>query len=202
MDTRAHWEQIYEQNRPDDVSWFEPSPRSSLELIDEAAIDRDAAMIDVGGGASRLAGELLARGYTDITVADISGEALALARAELGARAERIAWVGADIRTHVFGRSFGLWHDRAAFHFMVDPEDRDAYLSRLRTALAPGGQLIVATFGPEAPPRCSGLPVHRYSAEDLAALLPDFELASSRYELHHTPRGKEQQFLYARFVRP
>ncbi len=107
----------------------------------------------------------------------------------------------ADVRRRDFGRSFLLWHDRAVFHFMVDSKDRDAYLSGLRRALAPSGQLILATFGPEAPPRCSGLPVHRYSSEELAELLPDFERVSSRYQLHRTPAGKQQQFLYARLLR-
>lgn len=201
MEARAHWEQIYQLKASEEVSWFESTPRGSLELIEEAGVDRDAPVIDVGGGASRLAGELIDRGYTDVTVADISSGALARARAELGDRAERIAWVEADVRSHDFERTFELWHDRAAFHFMVDPEDRDGYLSGLRRALAPRGQLILATFGPEAPPTCSGLPVHRYRAEELAELLPDFELASSRHELHHTPGGNEQQFVYGRFVR-
>jgi SAM-dependent methyltransferase len=201
LDARAHWNQIYREKSPDEVSWFEPMPQSSLELIDEAGIDRDAPVIVVGGGASRLAGELLASGYADITVADISGEAMALAKADLDERGDRITWVEVDLRDHDFGRSFELWHDRAVFHFMVDSQDRDGYLAALRRALAPSGQLIVATFGPEAPASCSGLPVHRYTAPELAAILPDFELASTRNEVHRTPGGKDQQFLYARFVR-
>lgn len=201
MDVRAHWERIYGEKRPDEVSWFEPTPSISLELIEEAAIGRDAPVIDVGGGASRLAGELLDRGYTDITVADISGRSLALAKAERGESADRITWIEADVLGDDLGRRFALWHDRAVLHFMVDRGDRDAYLSALRRSLTPDGQLVVATFGPEAPPTCSGLAVHRYAADQLAELLPDFELASSRYELHHTPGGKEQQFVYARFVR-
>ncbi|HEX6585363.1 MAG TPA: methyltransferase domain-containing protein [Solirubrobacterales bacterium] len=201
MDFRAHWERIYGEKRPDEVSWFEPTPRISLELIDEAGIDRGAPVVDVGGGASRLAGELVARGYTDVTVADISGRSLAFARTELGESADRITWLEADVLGDDLGRRFALWHDRAVLHFMVDRRDRDAYLSTLRRSLAPDGQLVVATFGPEAPPTCSGLPVHRYAADQLSELLPDFELASSRYELHHTPGGKKQQFVYARFVR-
>lgn len=201
MDVRAHWERIYGEKRPDEVSWFEPTPRISLELIDEAGIDRGAPVVDVGGGTSRLAGELVARGYTDVTVADISGRSLALARAELGESADRITWLEADVLGDDLGRRFALWHDRAVMHFMVDRRDRDAYLSTLRRSLAQDGQLVVATFGPEAPPTCSGLPVHRYAADQLAELLPDFELASSREMLHRTPGGKEQQFVYARFVR-
>jgi trans-aconitate methyltransferase len=124
-----------------------------------------------------------------------------LAKAELDRRANRITWIEADLRKHDFGRAFELWHDRAVFHFMVDPQDRDGYLAALRRALAPGGQLVLATFAPEAPPSCSGLPVHRYSARELAAILPGFELASTREDVHRTPGGKDQQFLYARFVR-
>jgi ubiquinone/menaquinone biosynthesis C-methylase UbiE len=201
MDARAHWEGIYEEKAPNVVSWFEPVPLLSLELIDEAGIDRNSAVVDIGGGESRLAAELLSRGFSDITVADISSAALGEAQRQLGDRAEEIDWVEADIRDHDFGRRFDLWHDRAVFHFMVDPSDREGYLSGMRRALVPNGQLVIATFGRDAPPTCSGLPVDRYGAGDLAALLPDFELASSRYVLHRTPGGKEQQFLYARFVR-
>jgi SAM-dependent methyltransferase len=196
-----HWNRVYEERGSTGVSWFESTPQASLELIAESGVDRDGAVVDVGGGSSRLAGELLEHGYSDVTVADISPGALALARAELGERAARISWIEADLREHDFGRRFQLWHDRAAFHFMVDSVDRDAYLESMRRSLAADGQLILATFGPEAPPSCSGLSVQRYSAEDLVALLPDFVLASSRYQAHHTPRNKEQQFLYTRFVR-
>jgi SAM-dependent methyltransferase len=201
MDPRTHWEQVYEDKAPDEVSWFEPVPQLSLALIDEAHIAHDARVIDAGGGESRLAGELLERGYTDVTVADVAATGLAQAQRELGDRAGKVDWIEADIRTGDFGRQFDLWHDRAVFHFMVDSEDLAAYLDTLRKTLAPTGQLVIATFGPEAPPTCSGLPVQRYGPKDLAPLLPDFELASSRYGVHRTPRDKEQQFLYARFVR-
>lgn len=201
MKMQAHWERVYGERAPDRVSWYEPVPESSLELIDEAGIDTDAPVIDVGGGASRLAGELLDRGYTDLTVVDISGTSLVRARAELDDRADRISWLEADVLSDDLGRSFALWHDRAVFHFMVDPADREAYLAALRRSLPAGGQLVIATFGPEAPPTCSGLAVRRYGAAELAALLEDFELASSREVVHRTPSGKEQQFVYARFVR-
>jgi SAM-dependent methyltransferase len=197
----AHWNRVYEEKRPDEVSWFEDSAVDSLELIEEAGLGREAALIDVGGGESRLAGELLDRGYSDVTVADISPRALAVARAELGDRARQIVWVEADLREHDFGRTFALWHDRATFHFMVEQSEREAYLRTLRSALAPDGQVVISGFGPEGPTTCSGLPVQRYGAEELAELLPDFELASSRTRRHHTPSNKEQQFVYARFVR-
>ena len=201
MDAQEHWNRVYERKGPLELSWFEKVPETSLDLIEEAGMDRSAPVIDVGGGSSRLVGELLDLGYADLTVADISPAALALARAELGDRAEEVRWVEADARSHEFDREFQLWHDRAVFHFMVDPGDRDAYLANLRHSLPPGGQLIIATFGPEAPPTCSGLPVHRYGADELAALLPDFELASERRPIHLTPAGREQAFVYARFVR-
>ncbi|HET8592826.1 MAG TPA: class I SAM-dependent methyltransferase [Solirubrobacterales bacterium] len=201
MEMHAHWERVYGERAPDRVSWYEAVPESSLELIDEAGIDTDAPVIDVGGGASRLSGELLDRGYTDLTVVDISGTSLVRARAELDDRADRISWLEADVLSDDLGRSFALWHDRAVFHFMVDPADREAYLAALRRSLPSGGQLVIATFGPEAPPTCSGLAVRRYGAAELAALLDDFELASSREVVHRTPSGKEQQFVYARFVR-
>jgi ubiquinone/menaquinone biosynthesis C-methylase UbiE len=201
VEAQAHWERIYTENAPVEVSWYEAVPRASLELIEEANIARDAAILDVGGGASGLAGQLLDAGYTDITVADISAAALGRARSELGERADRVTWVGADVRDHDFGRGFELWHDRAVLHFMVEDADRGGYLDTLRRTLHQSGHLIVATFGPEGPTRCSGLPVNRYSGASLAELLPEFELVSSRLELHHTPAGTPQQFLYAHLRR-
>ncbi|HSD25337.1 MAG TPA: class I SAM-dependent methyltransferase [Solirubrobacterales bacterium] len=200
MDAGTHWERIYAGTSPSAVSWSEPTARTSLELIEEAGVGRDAPLIDVGGGASPLAGELLAQGYTDITVTDISASALEVSRAQLGERAARVTWIEADVLDHDLDRTFALWHDRAFFHFMVDPVAREAYLAAMRRGLAPDGQLVIATFGPEGPTSCSGLPVRRYGAEDLARLLPDFESASSRLVLHHTPSGRDQQFLYARFA--
>jgi SAM-dependent methyltransferase len=195
---REHWQRVYGEQDSDQVSWFEPQPAASLGLIEEASIDLDAAVIDVGGGASGLAGELLARGHTDLTVADISAEALAQARRALGAEAERVTWVEADLLEHDFGRRFALWHDRAVFHFMVEPAARDAYLTALRRALEPGGHLVIATFGPDGPTSCSGLPVQRYGTDELTGLLPDFDLTTTRMVQHLTPGGNEQQFLYAR----
>jgi SAM-dependent methyltransferase len=200
-DAATHWERVYAENASDEVSWFEPTPRTSLELIGEARIDKDLPVIDVGGGESHLAGELLELGYTDVTVADISARALEVARAELGRRAGEVRWVNADILDHDFGRRFSLWHDRAVFHFLVEPATRDAYLEAMRRGLARDGQLVIATFGPQGPTSCSGLPVRRYGAADLVGLLPDFELTSSRSLQHQTPGGNEQQFQYGRFIR-
>jgi 2-polyprenyl-3-methyl-5-hydroxy-6-metoxy-1,4-benzoquinol methylase len=199
---RDHWQNVYGRREPDRVSWFEPVPRTSLDWIARADLPLDAAILDAGGGASTLAGELTARGYADVTVADISTAALERARAELGPDAEQIAWLAADLRTHTFDRSYDLWHDRAVFHFMVDDADRDAYLTTLRTAISPGGHLMLATFGPNGPTQCSNLPVRRYSATDLATLLDDaFELEDSQLVDHPTPSGSTQQFVYAHLRR-
>lgn len=198
MDARDHWERVYTEKRPDEVSWYEPLPRSSLAMIDALDLPLDAPIIDVGGGASRLAGELLARGHTDVTVADISQTALEQARKAL-ADPHLVDWVVADVRDHDFGRRFALWHDRAVFHFMVTPEDVEAYLATMRRSLQPGGHVLMATFGPDAPPRCSGLPVARFGPAELAETL-GYELVSSHLEDHHTPRGAQQQFLYAELV--
>jgi SAM-dependent methyltransferase len=162
----------------------------------------DAAIVDVGGGASRLAAELRRRGHTDVTVLDLSVQALEIARADLGEAAGGVTWVEGDVRSHDFGRRFDLWHDRAAFHFMVEPPDRDAYLATLDRTLRPGGHLILATFGPQGPTQCSGLPVYRYDAATLSETLgADYELVSSRLVEHRTPAGRKQQFLYAHLER-
>lgn len=199
---RAHWQRVYRERDPREVSWYEPAPEASLELIEEAGLTPDAAILDAGGGASSLAGHLLATGHTDVTVTDISEAALERAKRELGEAAGQIEWIQADLRDHDFGRRFDLWHDRAVLHFMVDPDDRAAYLDTLRRSLRPSGHLVVATFGPDGPERCSGLPVNRYSAADLSALLgDDFEPLSSRLLEHRTPTGATQQFLYAHLAR-
>lgn len=201
-ETAAHWQRTYAERSLEELSWTEPAPDTSLALIEEAAVPLDAAILDMGGGASRLAAGLLRRGYSDVTVADISAEALERAKVELGEAAGEVTWVEADARSHDFGRRFDLWHDRAVFHFMVAAADRDGYLAVLDRALRPGGHLILATFGPHGPSECSGLPVCRYDAEAISqALGSDFKLISSRLEDHRTPSGNAQQFLYAHLER-
>ncbi len=201
-DNRAHWESTHAERTPEGVSWYEPCPQRSLELIQAAGVDHDAGILDVGGGASRLAAQLLDMGYEDVTVADISQTALAHAEAALGGSKARVAWIVADIRNHGFDRGYDLWHDRAVFHFMVSPADRAGYLDVLRRTLRPGGHLILATFGPQGPTQCSGLPVERYSAEALQQVLgEDFQLVSSSLATHHTPSGASQQFLHAHLHR-
>ena len=199
---RAHWEDSYSKKTPEELSWYEPRPQRSLELIQATGLGQNARILDVGGGASSLAAHLLGMGYTDLTVADISPAAIAHAIAELGSDAARVTWVEADVRSHDFRRRYDLWHDRAVFHFMVSVADREGYLDVLRRTLRPGGHVIMGTFGPQGPTQCSGLPVQRYGAKDLVSVLGgDFALASASLTTHRTPSGACQQFLYAHFFR-
>jgi hypothetical protein len=202
MEAAGYWHRVYAEKQPDEVSWYQATPETSLALIREAAVAFDAPIIDVGGGASTLAGCLVAEGYTDVTVADVSSLALERARAEFGPGADQVCWIPADVRSHDFGRLFELWHDRAMLHFMVDASDLDGYLNVLRQTLGPSGHAVFQTFGPDGPSRCSGLPVTRYSPERLAGVLgPAFELVSSGTVEHRTPSGRTQQFAYAHFLR-
>lgn len=169
-------------------------------MIEALGLPPGAPIIDVGGGTAGLAAELLEQGHTDVTVADISAEGLARAR-ERFSEADRATWVVADVRDHDFDRRFALWHDRAVFHFMVAAEDREGYLRTMRRSLESGSHIVIATFGPEGPERCSGLPVARYSADELAAVIGDWaELESSHKEDHRTPSGTVQQFLFAHLI--
>lgn len=196
-ETATHWQRAYERGTGN-LSWTEAVPEASLALIEEAAVPLDSAILDLGGGASRLAAELLQRGYEDVTVADISAEAMECAKAELGSAGSSVTWVVGDVRGHDFGRRFDLWHDRAVFHFMVAREDREGYLEVLARTLRPGGHLILATFGPEGPEQCSGLQVSRYSPESIAQTLgTDYQPVSSQLREHRTPSGRTQQFMYA-----
>lgn len=202
LESQIHWDAAYTRKAPTEVSWFEPVPETSLALIEETSLGPDAAIIDVGGGAGHLARELRSRGYRDITVADISAAALDQARSNLARADAGVSFVEADVRDHDFGRQFDLWHDRALFHFMVDPIDRDAYLRTLRRSLRSAGFLILATFGPQGPEQCSGLPVCRYDATGIAPLLGgEFELLASKLHVHATPSRSEQQFHYGLFRR-
>ncbi|XKE47004.1 class I SAM-dependent methyltransferase [Halomonas organivorans] len=203
MTKQNHWDAIYREKAPDEVSWYQPHLATSLHMIEAAAPDRSTAIIDVGGGESTLVDDLLARGYRDLTVLDLSPQALAVAKRRLGAAAEQVTWKAADItEVDLPARRYGLWHDRAVFHFLTTADERSAYVRRLCTSLKPGGHLVIATFGPQGPTRCSGLDVVRYDAAALAAELgPDFEPIGDRLETHHTPDGRPQAFLYAHFRR-
>lgn len=196
--SRQHWDDVWDRADPDRVSWFQPRPDVSVRLIESSGVGLEAALIDVGGGASVLTCQLLDAGYQDLTVLDISAAGLAAGRRRLDKTASRVQWIQADVREFRPSKTYDLWHDRAVFHFLVRPEDRAAYLDALEYALASDGHIIVATFGPEGPTRCSGLEVRRYSEAMLAEELgPGFRLEEAHVELHTTPRGGTQQFLYA-----
>jgi 2-polyprenyl-3-methyl-5-hydroxy-6-metoxy-1,4-benzoquinol methylase len=199
--TEEHWEAVWHDRPPDEMSWHEASPARSIELI-RSVSGPDSSVIDVGGGASLLVDELLALGYEDLTVLDVSHEALGVARERLGADAARVEWIVADVLAHRFERVYDVWHDRAVFHFLVDPTDRVRYVNVLAAAIAPGGHAVVATFGPDGPATCSGLPVQRYDRTMLAETLGGhFELTDYLEDLHHTPAGARQQFAYGLFER-
>ena len=192
-----HWSAVWEGSSEESVSWFESTPTHSLELIRALAPSRDTAILDVGAGESRLVDALVCDGYRDLTVLDIAEPALAVVRDRLGSQAEEITWVAGDVLEIEPGRSYGVWHDRALFHFLRDPDDRDRYRSRLRSSLSPGGVGIVATFSPHGPEVCSGLPVERYSVEGLVDELgAGFTLVRDCVDVHRTPGGVEQEFTF------
>ena len=199
---KAHWEAVYEQKGEAEVSWFQESPELSLELIAQYAPAPDAAIIDVGGGASRLVDELVKRGYGDVTILDLSQAALQAAQARLGGKARGVEWIVADATDWRPRRTYDLWHDRAAFHFLTNPEDRTGYIQRLTAALKPGGHAIIATFALDGPERCSGLPIVRYDAAALSGELGDgFTLMETRAHAHATPWGSVQRFQFSVFQR-
>mgnify|MGYP001553798028 CR=1 FL=1 len=195
MASQTHWEDVYTRKKVDEVSWYRPHLDQSLELL--TRLPR-GAVIDVGAGASTLVDDLLARGYGPVTVNDLSATALATSQRRLGDRATAVHWVVGDIISAPLpAQAFDLWHDRAVFHFLRTPEERARYVAAVRHALKPGGHLLVATFGPEGPTQCSGLEVCRYSADALHAEFgADFAKLGSVTELHQTPSGKTQQFVY------
>jgi SAM-dependent methyltransferase len=203
MNLKAHWEQAYVNRPPEQLGWYRPHLESSLALIAAAGLRPDQPLIDVGGGASTLVDDLLGLGYERITVADLSDAALERARRRLGERADAVTWVSADVLTaELPAGHYALWHDRAVFHFLTAAADRAAYLAQLRQALAPDGQALFGVFAPEAPPRCSGLEVRRYSLDALREEVgPGLVLAEHRFEAHTTPGGVAQRYLYCRFKR-
>ncbi|RRQ22143.1 class I SAM-dependent methyltransferase [Thiohalobacter thiocyanaticus] len=201
-DRKSHWEAIYRDKSPLEVSWYQQEPALSLELIRHSGIAHDAPIIDVGGGASVLVDRLQAAGYTNLSVLDISTQALACARRRLGMAAEHIDWIEADITAFSPSCNYALWHDRAVFHFLTGKVDRVRYVEVLHRALPPGGQLIIAAFAIGGPEKCSGLDIIQYDADRLLAELgPGFELVETRHEAHLTPAGGEQKFSYFRFIK-
>lgn len=198
MDGKMHWDKVYQTKAPDAVSWYRPHLERSLALIKRSAGDRSAAIIDVGGGESTLVDDLLAEGFRNVTVLDISPAAIATASNRLGEKANWVAWRTADILQADLPRHhYDVWHDRAVFHFLTEPAQRMAYIRQVARSVKPGGYVIVATFGPEGPVKCSGLDVVRYDADALHDEFgTDFRLVDSATELHQTPFGTTQQFVY------
>jgi SAM-dependent methyltransferase len=198
MDARQHWERVYRSKRPTEVSWYAPHLDVSLRIIEEAAPERASRIIDVGGGEATLVDDLLDRGYRNLSVLDVSATALDVAKARVGKRAGAVDWLRGDVTTFPFARhQYEVWHDRAVFHFLTDPKDRAAYVWQVTHAVKPGGHVIVATFGPEGPTKCSGLDVVRYDPDALHGEFgAKFLLLRHLTEIHQTPAGAAQQFTY------
>ena len=198
MNTQIHWERVYGAKAPDQVSWFRPHLETSLSFIQRSAPDRSARIIDVGGGESTLVDDLLARGYCNLTILDISQTAINVTKARLGALADRVEWLVADItRADLPPNAYDIWHDRAVFHFLTATANRAAYVESVKKSVQPGGHVIIGTFGPEGPTKCSGLDVKRYDADSLHGEFGKrFRLIDSIQELHQTPFGSTQQFVY------
>jgi ubiquinone/menaquinone biosynthesis C-methylase UbiE len=198
---KDHWEKVYNTKSTVDVSWYQPHAELSLVLIKATGVPKTAAIVDIGGGASTLVDDLLAEGYTNLHVLDISAAALAAAQQRLGQRALQVQWLVEDITQATLPPAvFDLWHDRAVFHFMTTQPQRDAYVATLQRTVKPGGHVILATFAEDGPEKCSGLSVQRYSVEGLQKELgAAFVLQSHYRESHRTPGGAEQQFIYCLF---
>jgi SAM-dependent methyltransferase len=198
----AHWENVYRTKGERELSWFQEIPSISSELIRSACATSHSAVVDIGGGASRLVDALVDEGFEDVTVLDLSESALAAAKTRLGPTAAGVTWIVADVVRWEPLQRYDIWHDRAAFHFLTDEADRIAYVECLREALRPGGYAIIATFALDGPERCSGLPVVRYDAASLGKVLGDvFNLVETRRHDHHTPIGSIQRFQFSMFRR-
>ncbi len=199
---RSHWDAAYRAKGEVGVSWFEDTPAVSLDLIRKYAPDPSSSLIDIGGGASRLVDALLDEGMKAITVLDLSPAALDAAKARLGARAGQVQWLALDVTQWEPDRTYDIWHDRAAFHFLTDAGDRGAYVERLIAAVKPGGYAIIATFAPDGPERCSGLPVVRYDAAALSGVIgSSFRLVEALRHVHTTPGNATQAFQVSVFQR-
>jgi SAM-dependent methyltransferase len=198
MDVKKHWDKVYATKAPESVSWYRPQLETSLALIERAAVARSASIIDIGGGESTLVDDLLLRGYKTLNVLDVSPTAIEVTKKRLGTAAKQVRWLVGDIvEIELEPHAYDLWHDRAVFHFLTRPERRLAYVRQVTRAVRPGGHVIISTFGPEGPTKCSGLDVMRYDAESLHGEFGGhFRLVESSKELHKTPFGTTQQFLY------
>lgn len=202
MSTQSHWEHVYGSKSAGETSWYRPHLELSIEWITQAAPDRSTPILDVGAGESTLVDDLLALGYGDLTALDISEAALARLKSRLGSNADKVRWIIGSVTEAQIASEYGVWHDRAVFHFLTTADDRAAYVRQMLHAIRPGGHAIVATFGPQGPEKCSGLPTMRYDTESLARELGlQFRLEKSTVTEHETPSGTKQQFLYCQLLR-
>jgi len=198
MSDSEHWQSVYGKKGADSLSWFRSHLDRSLAFIEECELPKNARIVDVGGGASTLVDDLCEAGYSNLAVMDLADSGLALARERLGAKAEGVDWLVGDATSPLLeAASVDFWHDRAVFHFLSEPASRQAYLEQVTRCLKPGGHLMVATFALDGPDKCSGLPVQRYDAEGIvAAFGRRFEKVAEAAEIHHTPGGRPQSFVY------
>lgn len=201
---KEHWEKVYQTKQPDAVSWFQEHATRSLELICSVGTSLDANIIDVGGGASTLVDDLLSNGFKNISVLDLSASALDVARKRLGTKGDSVTWISGNIcAVSLPDQMYDIWHDRAVFHFLTNPADRAAYVQQVMKSVKPGGHVIVATFAPDGPEQCSGLPVARYAPGQLHQEFgPSFELLEHMSEEHKTPWGSVQHFVYCHCLKP
>jgi len=199
---KDHWERVYQKHAPTEVGWYQAYPEISLKFINNTGVGLDGRIIDVGGGTSKLSEHLLQQGYKELTVLDISSNSIKKAEAQFGEKSSRINWIEGDVTSYGFKEQYDVWHDRAVFHFLTKIEDRKGYVNSLNQALKLNGHLIIATFSLEAPPKCSGLSVVRYSPETLQNELGDnFNLVETLVEDHATPSGVKQNFIFCRFMK-
>ena len=202
LERQAHWQNVYQTKDEKAVSWFQERPDISLDLIHATGVDAGASIIDIGGGASRLVDALIGEGFNAVSVLDLSERALATSKARLGTEGTQVQWIVADITHWQPSQTYDVWHDRAALHFLTDPKDRAAYIERVLKAVRVGGHVIIGTFAPDGPERCSGLPVVRHNAATLGELLgPSFALTETRWHDHQTPSGAIQKFQFSCFQR-
>jgi len=201
FDPKSHWENIYSQKKPGEVSWYKPRLDLSLQILSSAGLNPSSCVIDVGAGASTLVDDLIKLGVKAVTILDVSGKALAVSKARLGQQANEVEWIEADITQAKLRKEYcDIWHDRAVFHFLTNIEDRRRYVAVMTEALKPQGQLVMATFSLQGPPRCSGLDIVRYSPQTLQAELGnEFLLVEALEEEHQTPFNTVQKFIYCRF---
>ncbi len=204
QNSKEHWEKVYQTKQPDAVSWFQEHATRSLELISSVGTSLSANIIDVGGGASTLVDDLLSNGFKNISVLDLSASALEVARKRLGAAGDGATWISGDICVVMLpDQTYDIWHDRAVFHFLTEPAERAAYVRQVMKSVKTGGHVIVATFAPDGPEQCSGLPVARYAPGQLHREFgPSFELLEHLSEEHKTPWGSVQHFVYCHCVKP